>query len=153
MIFQHPSVSITLADAIRYDRSEMPYRVMVELACFTAIMKTVRFAPPLPKDLNAGIAFSTVRGENYPLMWRIADAGGRRMRPRQFDSSVHNSAPGASAIRLGLFGPQIVLVEGDARFAAELQIKCGRSRFMLVCSAEAGGPATCYVLEASNDVL
>ena len=127
------------------DRRETPYRKMVELACRKAVEETC-LPIPLPKELNPGIAFFTLKGEQWPYTWRAMAASKDRVRPTQFEGIIHNSAPGFAAIQLGLTGPQFALVGGDARAVAETQLKVGRSKFMLVCHADLES-AECYALE------
>lgn len=118
------------------------------LACMKAIQASGN-PFPLPKSWNAGISFFTAQGERYPAAWRKMMERNERVRPTQFESIIHNAAPGYAAIQLGLIGPQLTLTYGDPHMAAELQLLAGRSKFMLVCKSELEGPAECYALEVA----
>ncbi len=147
IIKRNPIAYVTSADVGPVLRRETTFRKTVELACRAAIQNAGR-GLPLPKELNAGIAFFTSNGENFAAHWREQTCRGKPLRPTQFESAIHNAAAGYCAIQLGLIGPQIVLVGGNIGAAARLQLLFGRSRFMLVCEAHDSTPASCYVLEA-----
>jgi len=97
---------------------------------------------------RVGIALLTDYGERFPTLWRELDEQDKKLRPSHFEMAIHNSAAGYAAIALGLTGPQVVLVSGSIHFAAELQLLSGRADLMLVCEADEGIEAQCYVLEA-----
>ncbi len=147
IIKRNPIAYVTSADVGLVLRRETTFRKMVELACRAAIQNAGRELP-LPKQLNAGIAFFTSNGEDFAAHWREQTCQGKPLWPTQFESAIHNAAAGHCAIQLGLTGPQIVLVGGNIKRAAEWQLLSGRSRFMLICAADESVPATCYVLEA-----
>ncbi|KKN32852.1 hypothetical protein LCGC14_0809700 [marine sediment metagenome] len=127
---------------------ETPLRKMYELACNRALRSAGK-SVPLPAHLNAGIAFSTVKGERFPHVWRDLVIAGKKLRPGHFLSAIHNAIPGYCAIQLGLIGPQIVLTSGSALQAAELQLLIGRAKLMLVC-VPTGGKALAYVMERED---
>lgn len=145
LIVEYGLVEVTLSEVSDLTRREVPYRKMVLLACVRALEKT-NYCLPLDDSLNAGIAFYTRQGEKYPFVFREMTARHERVRPAQFESAIHNSAPGYVAIQLKLTGPQLVLVAGSVRAVAELQLLSGRSKLMFVCEAEWEGPASCYIL-------
>jgi hypothetical protein len=145
-VVKHPIAVANASEVGELHHRENTYRRMVLLACSRAII-LAGYHIPLDVTLDPGIAFFTLTGEKYPEAWAALPLGSKP-KPTQFESIIHNSAPGYAAIQLGLTGPQIVLVNGNIEKVATLQLISGRSRFMLVCRSEAEGPASCYVLEA-----
>lgn len=105
----------------------------------------------LPRELNPGGAFFTVTGERYPAMWADQHVAGRRTRASQFGAIIHSSGAGHIAIKLGLVGPQVVLVAGNVLEAAVMQMQMGRSKLMVVTCFELNDVARSIVLETQGD--
>ena len=149
-IFQHQTCKFNALDVGLVDRRDTAFRKMVNFACHRALVASGIPAEKLA-EMNPGIAFFSLRGdENWPAKWVRETTAGHRVRPSDFEGIVHNSAPGYSSIQLHLTGPQIALVGGDIRVAADLQILAGRSRFMIVCTATPN-EAAAYALEAIDE--
>ena len=149
MKIQQYEMGLAFSEEIKtLSRRETLFRKMAELSCIRAL-RLAEQSVPLSPELNAGIAFQTSESEYFPKQWRDTVSRGNRLRPMQFESAIHNSAAGFCAIQFGLIGPQIVLVGGDIRSAARLQLTSGRSRLMLVCAVQSASSAvaSCYVLE------
>lgn len=129
-----------LTDVEQVERREVPYRKMAMLACKRALEAENFKIPVIP---IAGIVFVSRSGEKYPSeIWRKQAA---IVRPTQFGSAILNSAAGYAAIELGLRGPQIVVVHGDAAAIAVQQIQQKRSQIMLICVDSLDDPVKPYM--------
>lgn len=124
-----------------------PFRQMVLLACCEALLMAGWEVRQTGQE-TVGIALLTDYGERFPVLWRELKEQGKKLRPSHFEMAIHNSAAGHAAIELGLRGPQIVLVSGNIHLVAKLQLLSGRADLMLVCEANEGISAECYILEA-----
>lgn len=89
---------------------------------------------PIPEELNAGISFLTLSGEDYISLWASeAQKNNFKPLPTRFGNLVHNAASGRASIKFGLIGPNITLVSGCLFEMTELQFLEGRTKLMVAC--------------------
>lgn len=141
--------------ALTSDPHDTPFRKMVYAACLKALSASGYAVVPF---YNCGIVLHTDRNENYPVEWHTTVQEGKRLSPRLFESSIHNSAAGYVSIQLGLTGPMSVVTKGDYHLVAKLHLLAKRTPLLFVCEADfdvAGvtvlptAHASCYIMEAA----
>ncbi len=144
--------TVNWEDVKKVGPKETTFRKMVYMACLRALSFTAVDDLEL-LEKNSGIVLLTSEGERFPRVWREMMLIKRpvRLSPRHFTAAIHNAAAGYCAIELGLFGPQITLVEGDPDIVAKMQIDAKRTSLMFVVKADVGGLAECYIMEGDNE--
>lgn len=135
-IVKHPSELMSLDVFKEPGKRTTAFQAMVYGACLGAMMNA-KVLYPFIEDARAGIVLFTEWSEFYPQAFRRLMREGKRVRPTQFETIIHNSATGFVAIRFGLRGPQLTLVAGNIEDVATLQLERGRARYMLVCETGA----------------
>ncbi len=128
------SVSVDVLKSAVMSKGDTIYRRLSEMAVGSALYSG-GFGR-LPHDLVGGIVGISDRGDQYPELYLELDG---RLRPRQFGSSVLNSAIGHCSIVFNLRGPQLQLTEFEESFSygiklAKQQLSQGRADLMVMLS-------------------